>query len=80
MCMVNLLSLLPGLRVFCCCRAVVVALVTGHGMDEKGCAEFCPTSHHIEANGALHSTAQLYGDAGTLWGCADKASVVVGMG
>lgn len=51
-------------------RTYLVSLITGHGSDEHGCAEFCPSSHHFEVNGAEFSRA--LGEAGTTWGCADK--------
>ncbi|GAB4819720.1 hypothetical protein N2152v2_006766 [Parachlorella kessleri] len=39
-------------------KAVVVSLITGHGSDENGCAEFCPTTHHYEVNGARYSVLE----------------------
>lgn len=55
----------PGLR-----RALIVSFITGHGSDENGCAEFCPTSHEFAVNGRPHSV--VFWEAGSLWGCADK--------
>jgi hypothetical protein len=54
-------------------RAVVVALVTGHGSDEHGCAEFCPTSHHLALNGRA-LPALTFANASALWGCADRVA------
>eukprot|EP00887_Chlorella_sp_A99_P003150 scaffold9.g3150.t1 len=55
-------------------RALVVSFITGHGSDENGCGEFCPTSHQNFVNGrALAAAAVNFSAAGTLWGCADRA-------
>lgn len=52
-------------------RAELVAVITGHGSDDAGCAEFCPTSHHFSVNGHERMVAN-FSDAGTPWGCAGR--------
>ena len=60
----------PGLR-----RAIVVALITGHGSDEHNCAEFCPTQHVFVVNGITSLALSVnFSRAGTTWGCADQVS------
>ncbi|KAK9816886.1 hypothetical protein WJX72_006713 [[Myrmecia] bisecta] len=51
-------------------RAVLSAVITGHGSDENQCAEFCSTSHHFIINGVEHFVN--YTEAGTLLGCTEK--------
>ncbi|KAK9821321.1 hypothetical protein WJX81_001912 [Elliptochloris bilobata] len=51
-------------------RALLEAVITGHGSDEENCAEFCVTSHTLLVNGAEHSVT--FREAGTAWGCADR--------
>ena len=38
----------PGLE-----KAVLSAVISGHGSDNNQCAEFCPTSHHFSVNGQV---------------------------
>lgn len=53
-------------------RALIVSYMTGHGSDEWGCAEFCPTSHTFQINNQQYTTS--FDVAGTPWGCADQAT------
>ncbi|XP_013395594.1 uncharacterized protein LOC106162737 [Lingula anatina] len=48
----------------------LVSVITGHGSDENGCGEFCPTSHHFVVNGKTYS--RTFDTAGTPLGCADR--------
>ncbi|XP_072020016.1 uncharacterized protein [Amphiura filiformis] len=50
-------------------KVEIVAIITGHGSDENGCGEFCPTSHHFVVN-AKHENVKNFSTAGTLLGCA----------
>lgn len=43
----------------------------GHGSDDQNCAEFCVTSHTFLVNGVEHTA--VFREAGTEWGCADRA-------
>ncbi|KAK9835916.1 hypothetical protein WJX74_010910 [Apatococcus lobatus] len=56
-------------------KAVIAAVITGHGSDENNCAEFCPTSHHFSVNGHEHLVN--FTNAGTTWGCADQVPLGV---
>ncbi|KAK9845998.1 hypothetical protein WJX81_008020 [Elliptochloris bilobata] len=49
-------------------RAVLAALITGHGSDDNNCAEFCPTTHTFTVNRAEHTLN--FSVAGTDFGCA----------
>ncbi|CAK8689568.1 unnamed protein product [Clavelina lepadiformis] len=49
----------------------VYAVITGHGSDDFGCGEFCPTSHHFLVNGK-HNFTKTFLNAGTPEGCADR--------
>ncbi|DBA77212.1 TPA: hypothetical protein ACH3X1_009783 [Trebouxia sp. C0004] len=51
-------------------KAVLEAVITGHGYDNNQCAEFCITSHHFTVNGHEHMLE--FTEAGKPWGCADK--------
>ncbi|KAL0025366.1 hypothetical protein WJX79_001061 [Trebouxia sp. C0005] len=51
-------------------KAVLEAVITGHGYDNNQCAEFCITSHHFTVNGQEHVLN--FTEAGKPWGCADK--------
>eukprot|EP00730_Choanoeca_flexa_P007592 TRINITY_DN12354_c0_g2_i4.p1 TRINITY_DN12354_c0_g2~~TRINITY_DN12354_c0_g2_i4.p1 ORF type:complete len:626 (+),score=124.04 TRINITY_DN12354_c0_g2_i4:185-2062(+) len=52
-------------------KVVLEAVITGHGSDNNGCGEFCPTSHHFVINGDEYMVN--FTEAGTPFGCADKA-------
>ena len=47
-------------------RAALYAMITGHGSDNNGCGEFCPTEHVFRFAGTNVSVA--YADAGDFWG------------
>lgn len=51
-------------------KAVLEAVITGHGYDNHQCAEFCITSHHFIVNGHEHMLN--FTEAGKPWGCANK--------
>ncbi|KAL3136582.1 hypothetical protein ABBQ38_005828 [Trebouxia sp. C0009 RCD-2024] len=51
-------------------KALLEAVVTGHGYDNNQCAEFCITSHHFLVNGKEHLLN--FTEAGKPWGCADQ--------
>ena len=53
-------------------RVELVAITTGHGMDDGNCAEFCDHSHHFTVNGT--EFIQNLDDPGLSSGCADKVS------
>jgi hypothetical protein len=48
----------------------ILPVRAGHGSDENGCAEFCPTSHHISVNGREHVLN--FTTAGSEWGCTEQ--------
>ena len=53
-------------------RVLLEALITGHGQDAStGCCEFLPSVHIFTVNGMEFNLT--FSDAGTWWGCADKA-------
>lgn len=56
-------------------RAVLEAVITGHGYDNNQCAEFCITSHHFIVNGKEYVLN--FTEAGKPWGCADKVCILV---
>lgn len=47
-------------------RALLVAVITGHGSDAEGCAEFCPTTHVFQVGSTNVSVS--FSDAGDFWG------------
>ncbi|GBF96631.1 hypothetical protein Rsub_09377 [Raphidocelis subcapitata] len=50
-------------------RALLVAVLSGHGSDGLNCGEFCVTRHAFSVNGRRpHALA--FEAAGTAWGCA----------
>ncbi|BDA49567.1 hypothetical protein COCOBI_14-1860 [Coccomyxa sp. Obi] len=51
-------------------RAILEAVITGHGSDENNCAEFCVTNHRFSINGKEHWVN--FTQAGTAWGCTTK--------
>ena len=55
---------IPGIFV-CVFQVEIVAIITGHGSDENGCGEFCPTSHHFVVNG-IHENMRNFSTAGRL--------------
>ena len=50
----------------------LVAIITGHGSDDNGCAEFCVTSHHFVING--FSNIKVFKNAATSMGCANRVA------
>lgn len=52
-------------------RVELAALITTHGSDDYGCCEFLPTKHTFTVNGVDFGWS--FDDAGTAWGCSDKA-------
>ncbi|XP_077988926.1 uncharacterized protein LOC144443344 [Glandiceps talaboti] len=52
-------------------KVEIVAVITGHGSDENGCGEFCPTSHHFVVNGNVTNN-KTFDIAGSPLGCADN--------
>ncbi|KAM3872992.1 uncharacterized protein ACN63O_001979 [Diretmus argenteus] len=49
-------------------KVELYAVITGHGSDENGCGEFCPTSHHFLINSVFNNT-RTFDSAGTPLGC-----------
>ncbi|KAJ8354490.1 hypothetical protein SKAU_G00220570 [Synaphobranchus kaupii] len=52
-------------------KVEVYAVITGHGSDENGCAEFCVTSHHFLINGVFNNS-RVFDSAGSALGCAAR--------
>ena len=52
-------------------KVELVAIITGHGKDNNGCAEFCVTSHHFVFNGVSESV-KVFKNAATAMGCAER--------
>lgn len=52
--------------------ADLVFVVSGHGSDVEGCAEFCVTSHVFEVN--RHNFSWTSVNAGTPWGCSQNVT------
>lgn len=50
-------------------RVKLIAIITGHGKDNNGCAEFCVTSHHFVVNNAS-PTVIVFRNAASAMGCA----------
>jgi hypothetical protein len=55
-------------------KVELAAIITGHGMETRNCAEFCDTEHHFTVNSTTHSYELT--DPGLDDGCAQ--SVVTG--
>ncbi|XP_061530766.1 uncharacterized protein si:dkey-256h2.1 isoform X2 [Phycodurus eques] len=53
-------------------KVELYAVITGHGSDDNGCAEFCVTSHHFLVNG-VHNNTRSFDSAGSALGCAEHA-------
>ncbi|XP_061677016.1 uncharacterized protein si:dkey-256h2.1 [Syngnathoides biaculeatus] len=51
-------------------KVELYAVITGHGSDDNGCAEFCVTSHHFLVN-AVHNNTRSFDSAGSALGCAE---------
>ena len=49
-------------------KVELVAIITGHGMDARNCAEFCAHSHHFTVNGTEFSRS--FDEPGDQSGCA----------
>jgi hypothetical protein len=47
------------------------AIITGHGNDSRGCAEFCAHSHEFDVGS--WNWRHAYNEAGTATGCADRS-------
>ena len=52
-------------------KILLEAYITTHGNDEYGCCEFLPTRHTFSINNMTYNLT--FEEAGTAWGCADKA-------
>ncbi|KAL6745641.1 PHM/PNGase F domain-containing protein [Haematococcus lacustris] len=52
-------------------KAIIMAVISGHGSDDNNCAEFCPTSHHFTVNGVEEHVAS-FDTAGSAWGCSQE--------
>jgi hypothetical protein len=52
-------------------KVELVAIITGHGMATRNCAEFCDHSHHFTIGGA--EFAQNYDEPGDPSGCANTS-------
>ena len=50
-------------------KVEIVSLITGHGMAERNCAEFCEHSHHFTVNGTEFS--EVFDQPGNQSGCAE---------
>jgi len=51
-------------------KVELFAVISGHGSNSEGCAEFCVTSHHFVINNNFNNVT--YNEAGTQLGCAMK--------
>ena len=54
-------------------KVEIVAIITGHGKDNNGCAEFCVTSHHFTVNDLSHNVI-VFKNAATAMGCAARVN------
>jgi hypothetical protein len=52
-------------------KVELVAIITGHGKDNNGCAEFCVTSHHFTVND-ISQNVKVFKNAATAMGCAER--------
>ena len=52
-------------------KVELVAIITGHGKDNNGCAEFCVTSHHFTVND-ISPNVIVFKNAATAMGCAER--------
>ena len=52
-------------------KVELVAIITGHGKDNNGCAEFCVTSHHFILNEHFENV-KVFKNAATAMGCAER--------
>jgi len=57
-------------------RLTLAAYITGHGSDQHGCGEFCPTAHHFALNGATFVKDNSLPETDPKLGCTRNVSTL----